>query len=97
MKATKNELVTALRDVADWIDSHQIDGESVVNISVDGWAGATLHVEPEWWFEHRVGVVEHDGHGLGLLDGLKVVTLAGRGRRLDSAGSGVCEEARAAE
>jgi hypothetical protein len=92
MKATKNEIVTALHDLANWIDRHDIPGESVVMLHVDGWADQEAHLSPSAFCQMGGTIVA--GHGVRMvIDGVSVVTCDGR--LLDSAA--VCEEARAAE
>lgn len=74
MKATKQEIVAALHSLAHWIDRHDIPGESIVMLNVDGWADPGVHLSPEAFAERGLGPLGDDGHGMAFLDGVCVVT-----------------------
>lgn len=74
MKASKQQIVTALHDLAHWIDRNDFPGESIVMLSVDGWGNTRAHLSPEA-FAARGGVFREDGHGVSFaVDGVAVTT-----------------------
>ena len=76
MKVPKAQLVQAIRELADWIDSANIEGADVCQLGIDGWGDASIHLMPEAFLRRAHDVTGGEGHYRGFLESRVVVTCA---------------------
>ncbi|MCI0537688.1 MAG: hypothetical protein L0Z50_20940 [Verrucomicrobiales bacterium] len=74
MKATKQQIVEALRGLACWIDASNLNGEDICDLSIDGWGRATVHLMPEAFLSRATDVTGKLGHFYGISNGRQIVT-----------------------
>ena len=78
MRATKQQLIDALHNVASWLDRHDIQGEQLVSASINGWGDVDIHLQPAVFQSLTNCPIEGNGHGVTFVDGVRVVTCISR-------------------